>query len=61
MLLIFSGDINYINLKPGPVYRHQIKDHKFKAFAKKDSISFPFSSSHQRYSVKKTPSGLQLY
>ena len=30
MLFIFSDDINYINLKSGPGYRHEIKDHKFK-------------------------------
>ena len=29
MLLILSGDIN---LNPGPVNRHQIKDHKFEVF-----------------------------
>ena len=32
MLLILSGDIN---LNPGPVNRHQIKDHKFEVFTRK--------------------------
>ena len=32
MLLILSGDIN---LNPGPVNIHQIKDHKFEVFTRK--------------------------
>ena len=32
MLLILSGDIN---LKPGPINLHQIKDRKFEVFTRK--------------------------
>ena len=32
IILILSGGIN---LNPGPVNRHQIKDHKFRVFTKK--------------------------